>query len=117
MSFNSVMATVTGADFDDGVAWYERLFGRPADLRPMDSLAEWHFANAGVVQVTQDSDRGGSALMTLGVDDLETVVTELARRGLMAGKITTGVIARIATVVDPEGNVITLAQLYGGGAR
>ena len=116
MSFTSVMATLTVADFDGGTAWYERFFGRPADQRPMDDLAEWHIAKTGVVQLVQDSNRGGSALMTLGVDDLDGVITELANRGLAVGEIIKGVIARIASITDPEGNVITLAQLYDGGA-
>lgn len=58
MSINSVLAVVTVADFEAGLAWYERLFGRPADRR------------------------------------------------------TVGVIARIASITDPEGNVITFGELF-----
>ena len=65
MSFTNVMATISVTDFEGGVTWYERLFGRSPDRRPMDGLAEWHFVKAGAVQVTQDSKRGGSALLTL----------------------------------------------------
>jgi hypothetical protein len=53
------MAVVTAADFHRGLNWYERFFGRPADLRPMDGLAEWHLTETGVVQVVYDSDRAG----------------------------------------------------------
>lgn len=96
---------------------YERCFGRPADLRPMDGLAEWHLTQTGVVQVVSDSDRGGSALLTLGVEDLNEIIAELAARGLTVGAVTQGVIARIASISDPEGNTITFAQLYGSDAE
>lgn len=66
MSITSVMAAVTVADFDAALDWYQRFFGRPADLRPMDGLAEWRLTETGVVQVVSGSDRGGSALLTLG---------------------------------------------------
>ena len=116
MSITSVMAVVTVADFDAGLDWYQRFFGRPADLRPMDGLAEWHLTETGVVQVVYDSDRGGSALLTLGVEDLNGIIAEFAARGLTVGEVIEGVIARIASISDPEGNTITFAQLYGSDA-
>lgn len=116
MSITSVMAVVTVEDFDGGLDWYQRFFGRPADLRPMDGLAEWHLTKTGVVQLVYDSDRGGSALLTLGVEDLDGTIAELAGRGLTVSEVTEGVIARIASISDPEGDTITFAQLYGSDA-
>ena len=116
MSITSVMAVVTVANFDGARAWYERLFGRTADRRPMDGLAEWHLTDTGALQVVHDQDRGGSALLTLGVDDLDRIVSELSERGLVVGEIIAGVVARIASIADPEGNTITFAQLYASGA-
>jgi predicted enzyme related to lactoylglutathione lyase len=66
--------------------------------------------------VVSGSDRGGSALLTLGVEDLNGIIAELAARGLTVGAVTEGVIARIASISDPEGNTITFAQLYGSDA-
>lgn len=112
MSIISVMAVVTVRDFEGGLSWYERFFGRHADQRPMDGLAEWHLTDTGVVQVVYDSDRGGSALLTLGVKDLDGIIAELAGRGLAVGEVIEGVIARITSITDLEGNTITLAQLH-----
>ena len=112
MSITSVSAVVTVADFEGGLAWYERFFGRPADQRPMDGLAEWHHTESGAVQVVHDAERGGRALVTLGVDDLDGFIAELSSRGLSVADVIDGVIARIASITDPEGNVITFAQLY-----
>jgi predicted enzyme related to lactoylglutathione lyase len=106
----SVMAVVTVASFDAGLEWYERFFGRGADQRPMGGLAEWRLGNTGVVQLVHDPDRAGRALLTLGVADLDETIAHLAERGLATGEVVEGVIARIASISDPEGNTITLAQ-------
>jgi hypothetical protein len=108
----SVSAVVTVADFDNSVAWYERFFGRPADQRPMDGLAEWHHTESGAVQVVRDTERGGRALVTLGVDDLDRLIAGLAERDIKVGDVIEGVIARITSVEDPEGNLITMAELH-----
>jgi predicted enzyme related to lactoylglutathione lyase len=112
VSITRVMAVVTARDFDDGIAWYERFFGRPPDARPMDGLAEWHHTESGAVQVVKDTERGGRALVTIGVDDLDALIAELAERDINVGDVIKGVIARITSVEDPEGNVITLAEAY-----
>ena len=45
------------ADFEAAHAWYERLFGRPADNLPMEGrLVEWRVTDSGWVQVTRDAD-------------------------------------------------------------
>jgi predicted enzyme related to lactoylglutathione lyase len=110
MRVTSVMAVVTVADFDAGLAWYGRFFGRDADRRPMDGLAEWLLAETAVVQLVHDPDRAGYALLTLGVTDLDATISDLGERGLATAEVVDGVIARIASIADPEGNTITLAE-------
>ena len=112
MSVDAVMAGIAVADFDEAVAWYERLLGRRADDLPMDGLAEWHFPDTGVIQVIQDADRAGSGLLTISVDDLEAHVARLEERGLTPSAIDdkTSDKALIATIADAEGNTITLVE-------
>ena len=112
MSVDAVMAGIAVANFDAAVTWYERLLGRPADDRPMDGLAEWHFPETGVIQVIEDDDRAGSGLLTLSVDDLEAHVAGLEERGLTPSAIDdkTSDKVLIATIADPEGNAITLVE-------
>jgi glyoxylase I family protein len=112
MSVDAVMAGIAVADFDAAVAWYERLLGRPADDRPMDGLAEWHFPETGVIQVIHDARRAGRALLTLSVDDLEAYLAGLEERGLAPGAIDdkTSDKALITTIADAEGNTITLVE-------
>ncbi len=108
MSIDHVLAVVPVADIDAARTWYERLFGRPADNRPMESLVEWQVTDSGWVQVTRDADRAGSALLNFAVDDLDQHVSEISGRALAPGAIETvnkGV--QLSTIRDPEGNTIT----------
>jgi glyoxylase I family protein len=109
MSIDHVLAVVPVADFDAAHAWYERLFGRPADNLPMEGLlVEWRVTDSGWVQVTRDAERAGSALLNFAVDDLDQHVADVSGRGLAPAAIETvnkGV--QLSTIRDPEGNTIT----------
>jgi len=109
MTIEHVLAVVPVADFDAAHAWYERLFGRPADNLPMEGqLVEWRVTETGWVQLTSDADRAGSALLNFAVDDLDRHLADLSRRGLASGAIETvnkGV--QLSAIRDPDGNTIT----------
>lgn len=108
MSIEHVLAVVPVSDLERADAWYEALFGRPADNRPMPGLVEWHVTDGGWVQVTVDADRAGSGLLNFAVDDL-TTTRELAARGVDTGDVqpvTKGV--ELSASTDPDGNAITL---------
>ena len=98
------------ADFDAAHAWYERLFGRPADNLPMPGLlVEWRVTDTGWLQVTHDPGRAGTGLVNFAVDDLDTHVAELRERGLNPGDVVQankGV--QLAALTDPDGNTPTL---------
>ncbi|SEC86201.1 VOC family protein [Streptomyces melanosporofaciens] len=98
-------------DIDIAVAWYERLLGRPADTRPMPSLADWHLTEGGWLQVFEDAEHAGSTLLNLEVPDLDRALAELAEHGLTAGPVRTGgQRTRIAALEDPDGNRVTLLE-------
>jgi glyoxylase I family protein len=104
-----VLAVLPVSDIGRADAWYEALFARPADNRPMPSLVEWQVTAAGWVQVTVDNDRAGSGLLNLAVDDLAASRDELATRGVDTGEIQVvnkGV--ELSATTDPDGNTITL---------
>lgn len=109
MAIEHVLAVVPVTDIDAAREWYERLLGKPPTNRPMTPLAEWWLTGGGWVQVWQDTERAGTALLNLAVDDLPAQVAELARRGIDCGEIqevNKGV--RLSSVTDPDGNTITL---------
>ena len=109
MPIEHVLAVVPVSDIERADTWYEALFGRPADNRPMPSLLEWQVTGAGWVQVTLDTDRAGSGLLNLAVDDLAATREELATRGVDTAEIqpvNKGV--ELLAMSDPDGNTITL---------
>ena len=112
MSIEHVLAVVPVSDIDAANAWYEKLFGRPADNNPMPVLVEWQVVPGGWVQVFIDEERAGSGLVNFAVDDLEAHIAGAGERGLEPGAIedaNKGV--RLSTIVDPDGNTI---RLIGG---
>ena len=110
---NHVFAGIAVSDLDAGLAWWERLLGRPPDMRPNDSEACWQLTDSGWIYVVGDSTRAGKALLTLLVDDLDDRIAEFAERGLAPLRIDTlPNLVRKATITDPEGNQITLGQPF-----
>ncbi|MFP3990477.1 VOC family protein [Streptomyces sp. E11-3] len=106
-----VYAVVSVADFDEALRWYVKLLGRDPDHAPMDGLAEWYLGGAGAIQLFQDPDRAGSALLTLSVSDVDKYTSLVTGNGLAPEppENTSGGF-RISTLSDPSGNTVTLAQ-------
>jgi hypothetical protein len=69
MSISKIYAHVSCSDLDRSSSWFQRLFGRAADARPMDGLAEWHHGDAGL-QVWRDAAEAGHGTVTLIVTGL-----------------------------------------------
>jgi hypothetical protein len=44
-----LFAGIPVADYGEAAAWYERLFGRPPDMRPHETEAVWRIAGGGSV--------------------------------------------------------------------
>ncbi len=109
MSIEHVLAVLPVSDITAAHAFYQQLFGRPADNNPMPSLVEWQLVPNAWLQVTVDTQRAGSGLFNLAVDDLDGHLRELQRRGMAVGEIqpaNKGV--DLSTITDPDGNTITL---------
>lgn len=112
MAADVLFAAVATADYAPALEWYVRFFGRPPDLVPHETEAAWQVADAGWVYLVADAERAGRATVTLIVEDLDARLDELASRGLAPERIEpVGAAGRKATVVDPEGNRLALAQV------
>jgi len=94
-------------DYVAALAWYERLLGAPPSFYPHDTEAVWVLAEHRSVYILQRPERAGHAMHTMIVADLDTLMAEIAQRGLKPAKQETysnGV--RKTTYVDPDGNEI-----------
>jgi predicted enzyme related to lactoylglutathione lyase len=107
-----LFAGIPVSDYGAARAWYEKLLGSPPAFLPNDIEAVWELAEHRFVFIEQRPTHAGHAMHTLFVDDLDTLVAEIAERGLEPAKRETysnGV--RKVTYVDPDGN-----ELGFGGA-
>ena len=94
-------------DYAAALAWYERLFGAPPAFFPTDTEAVWDLAEHRSVYVERQPEHAGHAMLTVLVDDLDTRVAAIAKRGIEPAKRETydnGV--RKITYRDADGNEI-----------
>jgi len=107
-----VFAGLPVSDYDASRSWYERLLGRAPDVLPNDREAVWRLAEGGLVYILADPPNAGRSVVTLIVKDLDGELADLGRRGIAdPGVEAIGEAGRKATIVDPDGNRIALAQV------
>ncbi|CAN5670054.1 VOC family protein [soil metagenome] len=111
MSVTTVFAVIPSADLAAARAWWTQFLGREPDRVPMPSDVEWAFPSGGL-QVIDDAEHAGAGSVTLGVDDVDAELSEIAARVIdvpEAQPVPTEQF-RIAMLQDPDGNNIVLAQ-------
>ena len=112
MAVTHVFAGIPVDGYEQALAFYERLFGRPPDRFPTDHEAVWQLTDTGLIYVVTDPARAGTGLLTLIVDDLDAWVAAVSDRGIDVGEpVTIPGAVRRATIADPEGNRITLGEV------
>lgn len=108
MTVTGVLAQATVGDLGEAEDWYQRLFGRPADSRPMDGLIEWHLGDGFGVQVWSESDRAGRSTVILQVDDLDGFAGRVKDLGLTDGVPQEATTSRVLPMEDPDGNRVVI---------
>jgi predicted enzyme related to lactoylglutathione lyase len=102
-----LFAGIPVKDYAGALAWYERLLGSPPTFVASDTEAVWELAEHRSLAIEQRPEHAGHALHTIFVDDFDTVVAEIAGRGLEpATRETYSNGVRKATFRDPDGNEI-----------
>ncbi len=103
----ALFAGIPVSDYAAALAWYERLLGSPPSFFPHDTEAVWELAEHRSVYIVQQPEHAGHAMHTIIVDDLDALMTEIARRGLEpANQETYANGVRKTTYADPDGNEI-----------
>jgi glyoxylase I family protein len=110
MSYVNVLPSLHVAEFDTVVDWYERLFGREPDRRPMESSAEWQLADSGGLQLFNNPAHPVQSTVILGVDDLAVTLADIATRGINTRSYDVPSGFRLAELHDPAGNLIVMTQ-------
>jgi predicted enzyme related to lactoylglutathione lyase len=110
----TLFAMVPVKDFRAAVAWYGRLFGRPADAIVNDEELMWKVTPTAWLYLMYDEEHAGKALVALAVPNLDKTLTDIRRRGIPCGTIELlGDAGRKATLNDIEGNTVSLVQVAG----
>lgn len=108
MAFTGVLAQATVGDIATAEDWYERLFERGPDVRPMDGLIGWHIGDGNGVQVFSEPDRAGDSTIVLQVDDLDAVGRQVRDAGLTEAEPERATGSRILQMTDPDGNRVVI---------
>jgi predicted enzyme related to lactoylglutathione lyase len=109
MSYVNVLPSLHVSAFDETVAWYERLFGREPDRRPMDGDVEWQLTPTGGIQIFRNPDQPTTQTVILGLDDLDAELDGLRGRGIEAEPFDVTSF-RLAELKDPAGNTVILSE-------
>jgi catechol 2,3-dioxygenase-like lactoylglutathione lyase family enzyme len=109
----ALFAGIRVRDLTAARAWYERLLGEPSFF-PNATEVVWTLADDRSLYIEEDPRLAGGALITVFVDDLDAVISEIGSRGLEPTERETysnGV--RKAIYRDEDGNEIG----FGGPPR
>ncbi len=105
------------SNLERSAAWYERIFGRPADVNVSEIEVMWRLAaKAGWLYIVVDPARVGRGIVALSVADLDDALSELAERGIEPDTLERvgSSSERKATFSDPDGNVVALISVPAG---
>jgi hypothetical protein len=109
----ALFAGIRVSDLPAARAWYEQLLGEPSFF-PNATEVVWTLADGRSVYIEEDPRRAGGALITVFVDDLDSLISEIGSRGLEPAERKTysnGVSK--ATYRDDDGNEVG----FGGAPR
>ena len=110
MSLN-LFAGIGVSDYRTARPWYERLLGAQPSFLPHATEAVWELAEHRFLFIVEDTERAGRAQHTIFVDDFDTLVADVASRGIEPDEqVTYPGKARKAIYRDPDGNEIS----FGG---
>ena len=110
MKIENAIASVAVKNLKAASTWYEKLFGRPADSRPMPEVAEWKFERGGWLQVYELAERAGAGSCTLAVNDVAGVIAHLQGLGIDTSEANSGAKVKTVMITDPDGNHLAFAE-------
>lgn len=110
MTLRKIYAHLDCSDLDRSIPWFETIFDRPPDARPMDGLAEWHHADEAGFQLFQNPDDAARGTLTLIVEGLEEERSRLKAAGLTPGALEAATSVSLIRLRDPDNNLVVMAQ-------
>ena len=91
----ALFAGIRVRDVTAARAWYERLLGEPSFF-PNATEVVWTLADDRSLYIKEDPGRAGGALITLFVDDLDALISEIGSRSASMRPKRPGVLSSIS---------------------
>jgi predicted enzyme related to lactoylglutathione lyase len=115
MNVTNALAGIAVRDIEVAILWYEKLLGRPPDIRPMEKVAAWQFREGGWIEVFTDEKRAGMSTVIFAVASLEEQLSALSGMEIPIMNVTPSAnIGEIAIIADPDGNQLVFAGPLSG---
>ena len=106
----NALAGIAVTNLAEAEVWYDNLFGRAPDTRPMGELVEWQFPDGGWLQLFEDQLRAGKTSVTLVETHFQKRLEELNSLGIKILSVMQGDQVKVCIIHDPDGNQIVFAQ-------
>lgn len=110
MTLEKIYAQLSCSDLSASLEWFEQLFGRRPDARPMQGLVEWHLVRGAGFQLFEQPADAGHGTLTLIVAGLREEHARLAAAGLRPGEVEPADTTSLVRLRDPDDNLVVLAQ-------
>jgi catechol 2,3-dioxygenase-like lactoylglutathione lyase family enzyme len=111
MKIEIAFTGVPVTSLESGRDFFERLFGRAADLEVAVDEVMWRLAESAWLYVVVDEARAGCGLVALSVADLDATLAELGRRDVTPVREEAVGGGRKATLLDPDGNSVEIIEV------
>jgi catechol 2,3-dioxygenase-like lactoylglutathione lyase family enzyme len=114
MDVGVLFACVPVSDFKAAQAWYERFFGRAADVVAHENEVMWRVTDGGWLYIVRDTDRAGNTIVAMAVSNIKEATAALRLRDVATGPILReGPAGWQTRVQDPDGNSIEIIEVVG----
>lgn len=108
--FEELLSVACVRDRAAGMRWYETFFGRTAD-EVIGEESLWRIGSDAYLVVDERPERAGACTITFAVRGLDAMLERMAEAGIRpehAERYGNGV--HHVTIVDPDGNSLSLAE-------
>jgi predicted enzyme related to lactoylglutathione lyase len=112
MDVDVLFALIPVKEFQSARDWYERFFGRPADVVAHEHEVMWQVTDGAWLSIVLNAPPAGTGTVAMAVPDIEAETSALAQRGIPTGPIEhEGDAGRKSFVFDPDGNTIAILEV------
>jgi predicted enzyme related to lactoylglutathione lyase len=111
MDVEIAFAGIPVNDLSSGRDFFERVFGRSADVEVAVDEVMWRVAETAWLYVVVDTVRAGNGLVALSVADLAATLAEISDRGVDPVRVEEVGGGHKATLRDTDGNSVAIIQV------